>query len=159
MGGKALKPGHLLVAYSGQYHLPEVLQRLAEHLEYVWLGSLSTQGGAHNQVQRKHIHSVCKPILFFARAPYQPGPWFQDGYSAGGRERDPEQHLHVWEQDGAAAAYYIERLTAPGALVADPFLGSGTFALAARQLGRSIVGAETDPTAYGTTVTRVAEQA
>jgi ParB-like chromosome segregation protein Spo0J len=153
---QALKPGKLLVAYSGQYHLPEVLRRLEEHLEYVWVGSLATPG-PHNQVQRRHVHSVCKPILFFARAPYEPGPWFQDSYGAGRRERDPEQRLHVWEQDIAAARYYIEALTEPGALVADPFLGSGTFALAAKQLGRSVVGAEIDPTAYATTVTRLAE--
>ncbi len=153
---QALKPGHLLVAYTGAYHLPEVIARLAEQLDYVWCGSLQTPG-PHNQVQRRHVHSTCKPILFFARPPYTPGPWFQDSHTTGGRERDPDALLHPWEQDIAPARYYINTLTKPGDLVCDPFLGSGTFALAAKQLGRAFVGAEIDPAAYATSVARVAE--
>ncbi len=40
--------------------------------------------------------------------------------------------------------YYIEHLTDPGALVADPFLGGGTTAAAAREVGRSFIGCDVE---------------
>jgi site-specific DNA-methyltransferase (adenine-specific) len=39
----------------------------------------------------------------------------------------------------------VERLTAPGALVLDPFAGSGTTGLACRQTDRRFIGVEIDP--------------
>jgi site-specific DNA-methyltransferase (adenine-specific) len=38
----------------------------------------------------------------------------------------------------------LERFTEPGQLVCDPFLGAGTTALAAVQLGRRFVGSDID---------------
>lgn len=134
---RALKPNGLLIAYSGQYHLPSVLAALEEHLQYVWLGGLVTPG-QHNQVQQRHIRSAMKPLLFFARAGYEPGPWFEDVFVSAGREKED----HPWQQSIGAAKYFIERLTDTGALVVDPFLGSGTGAVAAHELGRRFVGSD-----------------
>ena len=33
---KHLKDDGFMAVYSGQYHLPEVIQRLSEHMTYVW---------------------------------------------------------------------------------------------------------------------------
>jgi len=42
-------------------------------------------------------------------------------------------------------AWFIRLFTTPGDLVLDPFIGSGTTAVAAIQLGRHYLGAELEP--------------
>lgn len=162
---QALKPGALLVAYSGQYwlggrravktHPAErgVVQRLAEHLEFVVMTWLSTPG-ANVAVHQVPVMSGGKPILFYARPGTYDGPL---------REVPPAEvvsprrtrEMHKWEQHLIPARELVERYSEPGDLVAEPFLGSGTFALAALQAGRRVVGAELDPVAYATSVDRV----
>lgn len=151
---RALKPGGVLVAYSGQYHLPEAIARLSEHLDYVWQAVL-LQPQKHTLVHHRQIHVRYKPLLIFSKGGYEPTTWIQDLVTAGPRTKESVAH-HKWQQDAEAARYYIRRLTEPGALVADPFLGSGTFAKVAYELGRSVVGAELDPVAYATSLTRIA---
>ena len=51
----------------------------------------------------------------------------------------------------------IENSSKQGGVVLDPFMGSGTTAVAAKQLGRHYIGFEIDPTYYGIAVKRVAE--
>lgn len=148
---KALRPSGMLVAYSGQFHLPEVIQALCSHLEYVWLGSLHTPG-QHNQIMQRHVRSAAKPLLFFAAPPAEPGCWFDDAYVSEERKKD----LHDWQQSPGAARYYIETLTDPAALVCDPFLGSGTTAFVAHELGRSFIGCDTDESAVATARARFA---
>ncbi|MFH0902263.1 MAG: class I SAM-dependent methyltransferase [Pseudomonadota bacterium] len=152
LAARILKPGHLLVAYSGQYHLPTVMHALAQKLEYVWLGALWTPGPA-NQVQQKHIRSTVKPLLFYARGPYVPGPWFEDGYMSDARTKES----HDWQQSIGCAESYIARLTDPGAMILDPFLGSGTTALAAKHLARAFIGCDVDLVAFTTAQRRLAE--
>ncbi len=50
----------------------------------------------------------------------------------------------VSEADLALMRRLIAAYTAPGALVLDPFLGSGTTAEAALQVGRNVIGFEAD---------------
>ena len=150
----ALKPGALLVAYSGQYHLPDVMERLSRRLDYQWLGWLATRG-QHVAVHQRPIMSGGKPLLIFSNGPLTE-PFrsrrFFDSIGSEGRTRE----LHTWEQAEGPAAYYIEALTERGELVVDPFLGSGTFAHVAQKLGRRFIGCDADPQAITTTRARLA---
>lgn len=145
----ALKPGALLVAYSGTAYLPEVLSRLEEHLTYQWLGWVITAGPAV-AIRQKPIQAGGKPLLFFSNGalsdPYASRP-FSDTVKSERRTRE----LHTWEQDESPAAYYIEALTERGERVVDPFLGSGTFAVVAHRLGREVIGCDIDEKAVETT--------
>jgi len=51
---------------------------------------------------------------------------------------------HAWQKPDALAERFIRHATKPGALVADPFAGTGTFLLAAARLGRVGIGCEVD---------------
>jgi hypothetical protein len=53
--------------------------------------------------------------------------------------------LHPCQKPLPLMRELVERLTAPGALVLDPFAGSGTTGLACRQTDRRFVGAEINP--------------
>lgn len=138
----ALKPGAWLVAYSGQYHLPDVLQRLSAHLEYQWLGWVQTPG-PNVAVHQKPIQSGGKPLLLFSngklRKPFSTRS-FADIARADGRTRE----LHAWQQDEAPFAYFADALTERGEYVADPFLGSGTTAVVCGKLARRFVGCDVD---------------
>jgi len=154
----ALKQGALLVAYSGQYHLPEVMQRLSQHLDYQWLGWLATTG-PQVAVHQRPIMSGGKPLLVFSNGaltePYSSRRFFDAALDATFASRRTREK-HTWEQAEGPAAYYIEALTERGELVVDPFLGSGTFAYVAQKLGRRFVGCDIDAKAVKMTRERLA---
>jgi ParB-like chromosome segregation protein Spo0J len=56
-----------------------------------------------------------------------------------------EGRYHGWEKPTALAERFIRHSTGPGALVLDPFAGTGTFVLAAQRLGRSGRGCDIAP--------------
>lgn len=147
---KALKPSGLLIAYSGQFHLPEVMHALTSELNYLWLGAIRVPG-AHNNVQARKIRNLVKPLLFYARDDFEPSVWIDDFVESEERQKDD----HDWQQSIGAARYYIERLTSPNDVVVDPFLGSGTTARAAFDLRRRFVGCDIDPKAVQTTKRRI----
>lgn len=154
LAARVLKPGALLVAYSGQYHLLTIMNKLAGRLNYVWQGSLKMTGPEKNIVQQRRIYNRAKPLLFFCKGDYKPEAWIDDFFA----DDRPEKDSHEWQQGIAPAVYYIGALTKPGAKVLDPFLGSGTAAEAAVKLGRSFIGAEIDPAYYQKSIERVNER-
>lgn len=56
-----------------------------------------------------------------------------------------DETAHPTEKPVGLCRHYIENSSAPGELVADPFMGSGTTGVAALLAGRRFVGAEQDP--------------
>jgi site-specific DNA-methyltransferase (adenine-specific) len=50
--------------------------------------------------------------------------------------------LHPTEKPLPLMRYLVEKLTRPGELILDPFMGAGTTLVAARQLGRRAIGIE-----------------
>lgn len=145
---RVLKPGGMLVAYSGQVDLPSVMSQLAENLTYWWLGAIVHGGPGmmqlNDQPVRKFVNG-CKPLLFYVPRGYTgQSEALRDTIKGEGSEKD----AHDWQQGLSEAEYYIEHLTADGGTVVDPFLGGGTTGVASRRLGRHFIGCEIDANTF-----------
>jgi len=132
---KALTPDGVLAVLIGQTWLPQVFQLLEGGRPYRWTGAYLTTGPGYVSHAR-HVHSQWKPLLV-----YGGGPRFADLIASTG---DDKEHHH-WGQNYDAFATIVERLTEPGQLIADPFMGAGTTLLAAKHLGRDAIGCDIDP--------------
>jgi len=55
------------------------------------------------------------------------------------------ERWHAWQKPDELAERLIRHSTQPGALIIDPFAGTGTFLAAAARLGRFAAGSEPDP--------------
>ena len=144
LAARVLKPGHLLLCYCGALFLPEVFHALEERgegLEWFWLFREHHRGG-FPRMWKTHTLQAGKPILAWSKGKPRPSNWrwVVDEHRDGRRAKEH----HPWQQDVAAALYYIEAYTLPGELVADPFVGSGTSCVAAKQLGCRYIGIDND---------------
>ncbi len=137
-----LKPGRLVAAYTGLFHLPEILRLMSRHLQYVWMVAV-TFPGCGIQVLPRRINSGWKPIVLFSKGRYEPEPgkaWLKDKIDCTEKSK---QH-HDWEQPVQQVTEIIRHLTHEGGLIVDPFLGSGTTAVACKQFDRRFVGCDVD---------------
>jgi hypothetical protein len=106
---------------------------------------------------RMHGHGVIaawRPILWFLKPPRRRFEHLALDMVC--RDAKPEKDFDSWAQPLPEAIYYIDKLSAPGDLVVEPFLGSGTTVVAARALGRRIIAAEIDPKAVAAAAARLA---
>lgn len=138
---RILKPGHLLVAYTGQMYLPQVIKSLENHLKYIWVAGIKYS--MPNPIFPLKIKNYLKLILLFSKGEYNPDPtvyWLHDLIQG---DAYPETKIASKLQQGVKEAeYLIERFTNPGDLVVDPFLGTGTVAVASKRKKRRFVGSE-----------------
>jgi 16S rRNA G966 N2-methylase RsmD len=147
---RVLKPGGMLLSYSGNIYLPQIYEMLGRHLLYVFtLGILHT--GPTSIVHTANVQQTWKPILWYAKPPFNKY-WtaFKDMYS-GGKEKEH----HDFQQSVEEAKYYLKALCPSGGTVLDPMMGSGTSIIAAMQLGLNAIGIEIDPAAYATAQERI----
>jgi ParB-like chromosome segregation protein Spo0J len=153
VAARVLKPGRLCVAYCGKAWLPDHFERLAEHLEYVWTGAIFLPG-RHTVFRRKMIFGRWRPVAFFSAGTYDVRTTIVDALMAEGRgEKGPGDH--PWQQTVGPFARLVEMAARPGELVLDPFLGSGTTALACLATGRRFLGCDLDPGAVSLALERI----
>lgn len=135
---KVLAPDGVLAVLIGQTHLPEVYRLLDGGRPYRWTGCYLTPGNGYVSHPRR-VQSNWKPLLV-----YGGGPRFADVVRTEGSDADAKNN-HKWGQDYGAFHTIVGRLTTPGQVVVDPFMGSGTTLLAAHALGRHTIGCDIDP--------------
>jgi 16S rRNA G966 N2-methylase RsmD len=143
LASKALSSQGTLAVMCGQSYLPACYATLSKHLEYRWtLCYLLAQGSAPMVWQRK-ANPFWKPIVVFQRKGSKPKSWIRKDIILAGKL---EKTLHPWQQDVDGTRQIIEMLSAPGDLVVDCFLGSGSSAMAsmAAEGGRRFVGCDVD---------------
>jgi len=137
---RVLKPTGVLLAYSGQLHLPQVIAMLTQHLRWWWMCAIQHTGGSGYVVAGgRRVMNQWKPLLVLT--PYDAPPLqvqFRDLIEGGGRQKE----LHNWEQSTEEAVRILQIFGQPDALVVDPFAGSGSFGRAAQEAGMRFIGAE-----------------
>jgi hypothetical protein len=149
----ALKPGGLLIAYSGKYHLPDVYETLTEELEYFWQ-CVVVHGGAGARVWQRNVRTNYKPVVVFANPPLQElDDLGHDVIEGAGREKED----HEWQQATGEAVELIKQLTEPNDLILDPMCGSGTTGVAALEQGRRVHLIDRDEDAVETARERCAD--
>ncbi len=139
----------LVAVMSGQTYLPEVMQRLCEHLSYRWMIAYLTPGGQSVQQWQSKVNTFWKPVLLFGKSE----EWIGDVCKSSVNDND--KRFHDWGQSESGIADLVERLTKPGQLICDPFLGGGTTAIVSLYLGRRFVGCDTNPDCVTTSQKRV----
>ena len=138
----ALADDGILIAYSGQLYLPEVLSLLGKHLDFWWCGAVVHKGSGNltplSYPVRKVVNKWKPLVMFIKRGGVGFTRPFSDLIDGAGKEKTH----HNWQQNEQEAAMLVESFSKPGELVVDPFAGSGCFCRAAHQLGRLSIGAE-----------------
>lgn len=104
--------------------------------------------------QNERVATGYKPVLLYRQIDCTEPPWIQDDVFHSEENRDIR--FHHWGQTESGFASIVERLTTPGALVVDPFLGGGTTAVVCRDLGRRFVGCDVDAAAVSVARERIA---
>lgn len=140
---RILKPNGYCIAYSGQMYLPEVIKRMNEHLDYYWTFAVYHEG--QTQIVNG-INLMCrwKPVLIFQNGKKKIENTFQDYFISEQREKNG----HDWQQSKSGVGYLIEMFTKEGDTIFEPFAGSGTTIIAARDKNRNILAAEIDENTY-----------
>jgi hypothetical protein len=141
---KKLEPGRAVAVMTGTSNMDEVINELGQHLDYYWTAVVKFSGNRIQYYERRIMCNV-RPVLIFTKGKFTPPRMFSDLIPTHGAEKN----CHPWQQGLDYTSYLVERLSNPGDLVCDPFLGSGTTAVACRDLGRVFIGSDIDPDCIG----------
>jgi hypothetical protein len=141
---RLLKPDGLALVYMSGMFLDQTVVDMREHLDYLWTLALMHRG-PRADVKAVGVRNYWKPIMVWRQhGSKRKLNWIGDVVDKGEIDNGEAPHKwhHPYEQGVAEASHLIERLTQPGELVVDPFLGSGSTALACFHLGRRFVGVD-----------------
>jgi 16S rRNA G966 N2-methylase RsmD len=136
-----LQDGGSMIAYCGQSNMPEVIERLGEHMRYWW--TIALIHGKTQMIPGKWVSAGWKPLLWYVKDGRANRAMLADTVKGGeARKTVPTGDDGSWAQAIDPLVPIISALTAPGDLIIDPFAGSGTTGLAATRFGRRFIGAE-----------------
>jgi ParB-like chromosome segregation protein Spo0J len=143
LAAKLLRPGAPLIAWSGQYRFPQVLNHLCGPLTYQWTICLDLPG-SNARFRTTNFIQTWKPIIVCSAGKWGPHDWHRDRVVSPSKDQD----LYEWQQNPDPAAELIARYVPEGGLVLDPFTGVGSFGAAALTSGRRFIGVEQDEGRY-----------
>jgi hypothetical protein len=150
-----LKPGGLLVCMTGQSWLPRVFAELAStNLEYLWTLAYLTPGGQATQVFPRKVNTFWKPVIVYCQGAYK-GEWYGDVTKSDVNDNDKDHHH--WGQSVSGMRDLMRRFVMPGHMIVDPFLGGGTTAVVALELGATFLGFDISQDAIDATRARLAD--
>jgi 16S rRNA G966 N2-methylase RsmD len=149
---RVLKPNGYCIAYSGHIHLPEVMNRMGEHLTYYWTFNLIHTGNTA-LVQGRNVFSGWKPILVYQNGFSKNKNLIDDCIQGTGTEKSH----HIWQQATNELKHLIDGFTKPNDTIIEPFAGSGTTIIACLENNRNVLGAEIDEKTFNIAKQRIDE--
>jgi len=157
LAARVLRPGRLAAIYCGHLQLDEIMGLLnAGGLSYVWHG-VNVLPGKHTRIHSRMINGRHRSVLLYSAGEFMPRKWINDTYWSEGAGGPSTRPLHQWQQAVGPVVHWVRMTSKPGETVLDPFLGSGTTAIAAVSEGRCFLGGDIDPACVETTRLRLAE--
>jgi hypothetical protein len=152
---EVLPVGGICAAMTSTTLLCDVMRVLSERLTYFWTIAWTFDHGRDFSPLHSHkLYDRWKPTVIFSNGPIRDDrEWFHDHIPV----RESEKDLHPWQQSLEGMRTLVHRLTVPGQRVCDPFLGSGTTALACIEQGRDFLGSDIDPEAVWIAEKRIEE--
>jgi hypothetical protein len=138
---RKLKPGGILLTYVGTRELIPAGHRLEKHLSYYALVIVRNRRGVFVPVVGRKLMHGYKTMLYFSNGALpRDTPVLYDFMEGVGKEKQ----YHRWQQPVGEALKYIGDLSKRRDLICDPFLCTGTTAVACKQLGRRFIGCDID---------------
>ena len=142
-----------LTILAGHFAIDDIVLIMSNsRLKWNWIISMN-QPGVHARMPLG-IEVTWMPILWYAKSDKYLEVFMQDGFSITGTD-GVDKLLHPWQKDISWANFFISRLANKNSLVLDPFMGSGTAIISARQLGRRSIGIDIDPKCIDITISRI----
>jgi site-specific DNA-methyltransferase (adenine-specific) len=152
-----LKPGGTLATQHGDVYLDEVLRRLGAQPGLDFQAQLlwHLQGAETSSSMHTGYSYFTKSVLVYRKPPWAPLRYNQSQYWSLPHTAARTAH-HAWGQEAAGIAEILKRVTTPGMVVCDPFLGGGTTALVALEHHCAFIGIDKDPAHIETVKARLA---
>jgi site-specific DNA-methyltransferase (adenine-specific) len=135
---RVLRTDGICAVMTGHLILPDVINVMRAHVPYRWVIAYLTPGGQSAQIFPAKVNTFWKPVVLFGAA----SSWIGDVVRSATNDND--KRFHRWGQSESGIRDLVERLTSPGDLVCDPFLGGGTTAAVCRETHRRFVGGDID---------------
>jgi tRNA/tmRNA/rRNA uracil-C5-methylase (TrmA/RlmC/RlmD family) len=97
--------------------------------------------GPFARIYKKQVIVTWKPLIWFVKGDkLRTREFIEDSIVS----EPPSKNLHEWEQSTAEANHVITKLTLPGDVILDCFMGIGTTGIAAINNQRRFIGIEKD---------------
>jgi ParB-like chromosome segregation protein Spo0J len=156
LAGRVLREGGSLVTYASNYWFPDVLSNMltGTGIRYLWTFAVKHNGG-HQLIYPLNIFVKWKPFVWFVKGERIRVGLLMKNTGDLIESEPPDKRLYEWTQSSIEAGFIINKLTVENQRVLDPFMGEGTFGLAALKLNRQFIGIEIDPERFGTAKTKL----
>jgi DNA modification methylase len=139
---RVLKDGGVLITFFPQHLLLKIGYAVElSGLKFHWPHFVKHKGRSCRMFNY-HVVVEGKPLLEFVKGDKLRTTDFVKNFV---ESEPPDKSLHHMAQSPKEAEHFIARRTVENDIVIDPFLGSGTTAIAALKLKRQFTGIEIDP--------------